>query len=62
MYYLWREATRFQVWKLFCFVEVIVLHIKKPESSNNEIDNSAMFFFELQNDLLILELHGVFTA
>ena len=21
-----------------------------------------MFFFELQNDLLILELHGVFTA
>ena len=26
------------------------------------LDNSAMFFIELQNDLLILELHGVFTA
>ena len=59
--YLWREATSFQVWKLFCFVEVIVLHVKKPEQIT-ETDNSEMFFFELQNDLLILELQGVFTA
>ena len=59
--YLWREATCFQVWKLFCFVEVIVLHVKKPEQIT-ETDNSEMFFFELQNDLLILEPQGVFTA
>ena len=59
--YLWREATCFQVWKLFCFVEVIVLHVKKPEQIT-ETDNSEMFFFELQNELLILEPQGVFTA